>query len=99
MTPKDVKKILLQAVHTMEKKAKYKDMPDFTIVSFDHVANYTFVTIGRKTKQYQGVAKRNPNCDNPDGNRGLVIALNRAIHRMLDKKDVGTKFVNMDLYG
>jgi len=97
MISRDVKKVLLQAVNTMEKKAKYKDMPDFTIVSFDFVANYTFVTIGRKTKQYQGIAKRNPNCDNPDDNRGLVIALNRAIHRMLDKKDAGTKFVNMNL--
>ena len=95
MDKNDVKKLFLDAAKHIKQKPKYEKLDKFTIMDYDICDNFVIVSVSSNKKVFQGVAKRNPNCDEFNVVHGLNLALNRAILRLVDPKDEGATLIQI----
>ena len=63
-----------------------------SVKAIDIHDNYTSAILHQKDYFYIGYAKRNPNCDGADDERGVTIACSKALSRILDADSLELTF-------
>ena len=83
------KKLLKKETKRLLAKAKFNELKDsdFTVVGYQLDENFTTVLATHDNRTFLGHAKLNPTCDHYDVERGLVIALSRAIEKAVSEDD------------